>query len=415
VGQPSQGVSAKSDDAVSSVLDHMRRFDLKGFVVWDFRNNHGHTHRFVHEGIWRTATFVAGFSKEPMHVCWVDPEDFRGASLTVTYNYSQANRLGVSRGRLGSSLVFASPKHMAWSSDPGLNQLPDDPTSKFVFHDFVPERFQELRHRGDALRWVAWGPDGNYPMLDSVNFVTQQRMPWTADSSRLPGLDRVACQGPTCMEASLRLYIAPWATQLLPPEILAKATGPLPRGTRSSSNSSRPALRFVGSLWDANAEEFVDFVEGCSKATVLWSGIKHDSPLMRQLEGSNNFAMAGAVDSEGLWHLLDGQEPFMPALQGSQHLSGNFSYVPDRALTLAASGRILGTNNPAVLKFFGRYSDAIVYRARASELCDAYADALSDASARAEGVRSLMEHIAKEHTYVSRLRDLLLLFGATSR
>merc|ERR1711988_971664 len=60
---------------------------------------------------------------------------------------------------------------------------------------------------------------------------------------------------------------------------------------------------------------------------------------------------------------------FAPAFQGETHIAdGKIAYIPDRALSSAATGQLVATNNKAVKALFEGHDKTIVY-GEAGDLC----------------------------------------------
>jgi hypothetical protein len=81
-----------------------------------------------------------------MQLCWLRIDEFhKTCSLDVA--------LGVDGGSgLANSLVMATPKHVVFiTSDPTFLLMPRDPSSRYVFHDLVPARFQDMKESGHAV------------------------------------------------------------------------------------------------------------------------------------------------------------------------------------------------------------------------------------------------------------------------
>jgi hypothetical protein len=332
---------------------------------------------------------------------------------------------------------------MPWSEDPGFEILSDDPSSKYIFHDFVPTPLLKLRDRGDALQWVVWGPDGNYPWFDATDYLLQMRMPWTEqfEGPPLPGLPRIdGCgQGPDryiCKSRVQRLFVGPWATPLQPEEIVETnaldrvgflhgiaslgafdGAGGKPKENRRLRGyipEGGVVLNFVGSIWDGNKDYVTTFVKGCTGASIHLYGMME--PLRSAwavLNETGRFAYSKSFVSheEYMRWLRLPSATFMPAMQGGAHLyPGVNSYIADRGMTMAAAGHIIGTNNPAVLELFGDFRDAVVYEPDVARLCDRYVAALRDYDRRLATVKALVRHIRQKHTYISRFKDMLSMF-----
>jgi hypothetical protein len=187
--------------AEKDLLKAMQTLGLRGFVVWDIWDASEHTHANLHQAIFNTFLDVASQALEPMHVCWLRIDEFhKTCSLNVA--------LGVDGGGgLANSLVMATPKHMVFTSDPTFVLMPRDPSSRYVFHDIVPARFQEMKESGHAVEWIVRGPDGNIPLEDATYFVRDQ----LAKPELSCPVERLSCSFP-----ETKSFVGPWATSMTP-------------------------------------------------------------------------------------------------------------------------------------------------------------------------------------------------------
>merc|ERR1712061_106599 len=99
----------------------------------------------------------------------------------------------------------------------------------------------------------------------------------------------------------------------------------------------------------------------------------------------------------------------MPAVQGTRHIAGKYSFISDRVFALASIGQLTGTNNPAVLELFKDFRNAIIFNSTGT-LCDAYVDGMREFPQRSSAVKALMRHIREKHTYIARFKDMLEFF-----
>lgn len=145
----------EADDASKKFVDALNAAGLEGVIVWGLRPDTGHTHKHIHAGIYRSAQEALAFSPTPKHLCYV-PEN----PVLDLGRYLYQNKTTT---KLAKSLVFASPKHMTWSDDPGFVMLPVEDTSRYIFHGEVPRPHTILKKRGLAVEWETWGP-GQFDM-----------------------------------------------------------------------------------------------------------------------------------------------------------------------------------------------------------------------------------------------------------
>lgn len=140
----------QADPASKQFLGEMDKADLEGIVVWGLRPDSQHTHRHIHDGVHKAAAAALTFSRKRRHLCYVPENTVLDLGRHLYHN--------ASNGRLSRSLVFASPKHMTWSEDPGFVMLPIEASSRYVFHGQMPRPHTVLQRDGLAVEWEAWGP-----------------------------------------------------------------------------------------------------------------------------------------------------------------------------------------------------------------------------------------------------------------
>lgn len=397
---------------VAPLLRQMNELGLDGAIIWGLRDlgvRMRDAHAIVHKGVYRAFEYVFRTSATPRHLCWIGDADFPpGCSLGHLLSRRTKSSTTL-ESRLGRSLVFASPKHMGFTSDPALDHMPIDPQSAYIFHEVMPPRFAPLLPFGRVVEWIVSGPDGNRPYLDSTNFV--------ARSSAL-----VADCGfwPPCMRDGTVLrpatFVAGWGTTLSPAHIMAAR-----RRSRKGwmlSRQPRPVY-FVGSIHPGNCHAFSLFANGCRAAGI--QVVRTGSQLIvrnSQICMNRTRPVPIFVDN---WMPYLGEQArrdlmvdsiFTPALQHNEQLRPDaplLSFVPDRALDSAALAQVIATNNPAVAWLFQRAggADAVAYSTDLGTMCRDGVRVAASASLGAK--RSLQELVWRNHTYVTRLNALLPL------
>ena len=349
-----------------------------------------------------------------MHVCYV-PE-------TSSIDLGRQLYNDPAMGRLAKSLVFASPKHMTWSIDPGLVMLPLESSSRYIFHGETPRPQEVLKRNGYAVEWEAWGPgtsslppsnrsplmthiwvriDGNTPVLAS-DYDFRER-----DLNITHGC-HVDFDTKTARCHNRQLLIQPWAAYSTPEEIQANKQKVRDRTIKAPQTE----MHFQGTIWSCNAENLLSFVSGCYKQGITVTQYsKHqrgDLPypfdVTENLVQLPNFLMKESKQSlEELFEEKGSQ--YGPAFQGKCHFEQHdesLSYVADRILNLVAIGVHPMTNNLAAFELLVR-SPAIVYDKAAYGLCKKSLDH----TASKQSLLELMDVVARGHTYVSRLSTML--------
>merc|ERR1739845_172961 len=96
-------------------------------------------------------------------------------------------------------------------------------------------------------------------------------------ASELPGIPEVTCKDTVfvCHQPQHIMGIAPWGSLLQPYQIdamLQKSWKMFEKGETMFKKSEDVILTFVGTIWQLNAKEFIDFSNGCSRAKIHWWG-----------------------------------------------------------------------------------------------------------------------------------------------
>lgn len=388
-------------------------------------------HRYMHEAFHQNLMETLEHSSRPMHICWINPLVFRpSCSLSSVLGQTEVSPLG-------RSLVVASPKHMArrpsprphrpkmpqlgcscrqaWTFDPGLLRLPVDPLSAYIFHDTTPPAFEPLLRAGRVVEWRVYGPDGNFPYLESLLFVRS--------SLARGGLEGSGCAGQfLCRDLPSREYISPWATPLTPNAIVRNSLREVSLdGVRSGT------VHFIGSVWHGNEKLFRSFATGCQRAGIALHRHGAD-PLpahLLPLVASDDIRNVPSDERDALMRA----SAFAIAVQGGSHLMrrgkalGVRSYIADRPMLAASMGLLVASNNAALTALLSDYPDSVAFHENASELCRVGAEVAErrlreEGARREEGTKSrgsqVARHMADAHTYVSRFADLTdMLLRAT--
>jgi hypothetical protein len=333
-----------------------------------------------------------------MHICWIPAHAFgAGCSLSAALNRPDSSALG-------RSLVVASPKHMGWTLDPALSRLPADPESAYIFHDTVPPAFDDLKRRGRAIEWRLFGPDGNFPFMDSLLFARSSLSP--------SGVEGSGCAGFVCGDVESRTYVSPWATPLPPSRIRPYGTS-----TAHPSTNGSARVHFIGSVWHGNSQLFAEFVSGCNRAGVplVRHGARPLPSALRALVESDDARRLSSAERDNLM----ATSAFAIAVQGRSHLRGRTSYIADRPLLAASMGLVVATNNENVGRLLSDFNVSVAFNENASELCgtaSAHAARRLAAGAQQEqtAAQDLARFMKERHTYLSRFADLTGMLVAAS-
>jgi hypothetical protein len=372
-------------------LQKLDEANLDGVVIWGLREDGDHSHRYVHQAIAGAVEEALMYSSRRRHICYV--------SENTGFDLGRELYGDESKGMMARSLVFASPKHMAWSADPGFLTLPVETTSRYIFHGLTPRPHTALKRAGLAVEWESWGDDGNIPVIESDTFVRGEA--WKPRPGCVVDQERKTVH---CRDENL--FVSPWASAYSTEQILSNRENAM----SASLEDKTTTLHFVGTVWGCNVQEFIDFTRGCADygINVFQHGqwlVNTDSLKMNELNSLPNFARQ-ATNDESMDKLMQDQRHaiYAPAFQGDCHLQedASNSYIADRILNLISIGLYPMTNNPSAFEYLGE-SEAIVFHANTSQLCGAMIDHQSSQ----ESLTKLMEDVAQEHTYVSRLSSIL--------
>jgi hypothetical protein len=362
----------------------------------------------VHRALHASLGYAFSQSSKPRHLCWARGDALpEGCSLGKLLGYDKDCDDASTTSVLGRSLVFASPKHMAWSRDRALTNLPVDVHSAYIFHELMPPRFAPLMPLGRVVQWIVSGPDGNRPYLDSANYV-----------ARSSALVSECANWPPCVRAGTphkpATFVSAWASTLSPSDI-EREIGNLSRAVAARAQKS--TVHFIGSIWEGNWENFCMFTAGCRRAAVPFvrSGVNEVNPALvtcARKEPKDFIDDPRPILDDDVRYQLMSTSSFSPAFQGSDHLRTDrpdLSYFADRAFDSAALGQVVATNNPAVMQLLSSVApEPLVFSSNVSDLCGL---AMQRArTVKIEDLHKLQRFVASDHTYVSRLSAILKVF-----
>lgn len=163
-----------------------------------------------------------------------------------------------------------------------------------------------------------------------------------------------------------------WATDLVPSEIAATVPVKFP---------GSPIINWIGTQWFVNEKELTSFKKACDENSINFSAIG---------AGQN-----GVVTIEENIKLVR-ESYFAPAISGSHHLREG--YAPCRIFKNISYGTMGVTNSKRVNDLFDR---KLIYNPDPYELFYQAKEELPKVTP--EQIRSLMNHVSKNHTYLNRL------------
>ena len=277
-------------------------------------------------------------------------------------------------------------------------------TNYYVTHDLVPPKIKWLHESGRVIKWTTWGPDGNFPLIDSKEY-------WLSEKSKNI---MKSCVGFVCSSVKERMLVSLWGAEFSSSEI-ERTIAKIPHWWQQRRTSR--TLHFVGSVWHGNTRALPQFKEGCGNEVTLISPYSaHETWFCR---GFLRFMIPQKCTRDKYIDDAEFQSRtahsfFTPAVQGRIHLNGYFSYIPDRVLNGAAVGQVIATNNPAVVKLLADHPESVVYRENINELCQAATAHVRLGIQRPSHAVKLARFIQRQHTYEQRLSSLLKLFWQLS-
>lgn len=169
-----------------------------------------------------------------------------------------------------------------------------------------------------------------------------------------------------------------WATDLLPHEIEAN------KPKKVFRNDSK-VINWVGTVWHVNSAELASFQHACRENQIDFRHVGAGS--------------TGAVSIEENIRLV--QESYMaPAISGNMHVTEG--YVPCRVFKNISYGQMVATNNPASNRLFG---DRLIFNPNPYQLFYEARERL--AKTTLAELYSLMDEVAKKHTYLNRINSIL--------
>lgn len=394
------------------LLAHMDALGLRGAVVWALRVEDSAVppHELMHHSIHASLAYAFSLSSTPRHLCWARGDALpRNCSLNRLLGYEGPGTSASQPGSvMGQSLVFVSPKHLVWSRDKALINLPVDLASAYVFHELVPPRFSRLVPFGRVVQWITSGPGDSSPYFDSASFVARSS-PLVRECQSWPPCAR---EGTVSRPAT---FVSALASSLSPADIERESAA---MHLNVAARAHKRAVNIDGSIWKKDRSNVCTFIAGCHAAGVsVLVGVHEATPARMQCahDGQHMFDVdTRRVTTPSERSMLLSLSSFAPVFEGDRHLSidiPELSFIPVSAFDAAALGQIIATDNTAVARMLRPMSKGqLIFSPNVSELCTVAATRLEELNI--DELQKLQHFIWARHTYVSRLRALVELFPA---
>ena len=361
----------------------MHSLNIEEVIVWGLRRDRtNHTHSFMHESIYEAFFRLLDGDATQRSLCWLEVDDFRNGCMAE------------------NALIIMSPKHSAWTNDPSFTRLPISVKNYYIVHDFIPPVLQDVERIGRVVTWFTWGPDGNFPFLDSKVYVSQRRVREVLQS----------CSHFVCKSVIHKMFVSMWGSKYSP-SFINNYIASLPAEILKRRSTRR--INFVGSLWAGNEDAFHKFSTHCPMgAHFMFRGERivshwyhfgfYANQKYRRLRHQKQ--LPRSITDE-----LLASSMFIPAFQGSVHIDeGAWSYIPDRVLNAAALGQIIATNNPVVNKLLIDFPDFVVYDADLTKLCaKAVRRATLEKPVSSTDAMRLAMFVRDNHTFDARINQIL--------
>lgn len=251
--------------------------------------------------------------------------------------------------------------------------------------------------------------DASTPVIDADAFIRGETWKWTSDCQVDESKKMFLCP-------SNRLLVQTWASLYTPAEIQANKKHAEKRFL-AAQHTVQKEMPFIGSVWDCNVQEFIDFSAGCEKVgmKVIKYGehgalnMQRGGKLGELLDRPNFFVKLtkGSLDEV----FAKTGAVYGPSFQGAAHLHHtdlSLSYIADRVLNLISIGVFPMTNNPASLELLGNPT-SVIFDEDVSSLCSKVLSHQPDLTS----LFHLMDTVALEHTYVARFSNLLHFLAQT--
>lgn len=233
--------------------------------------------------------------------------------------------------------------------------------------------------------------DNTYPDFIKISAASRKAVVFHVWRGETTNLLSPASQWPHSFDSNAMSYSLSWAARLPPKSILNK-------NSRSLFTIEDRCV-FIGTVWHRNIDQVNELAKWCIDNSIpldvigkQYEKIKVSHPTFVRVQNRT------ISDQEATDFILGAR--YAPALQGKTQLP----YIPCRAFINASYGKHVLTNNWAVKKIL----PFSIFHEDTFQLMEASKDVLSLVDSISE---EHIDYIAKNHTYLNRLSELLELFN----
>jgi hypothetical protein len=302
-------------------------------VIWGHKPG-THTHSFIHQ-----AFFKAFKEQLCAEVLWLDNSD------DVSFLSESKSYIFITEGQVDGKIPILK-------------------NSKYILHNCNLEKYQTILPNTLNLQvFTKKCLTRDIQNIDSDSLVFYQNKP--VESLEQVGVDN-------------RTIYMPWATNLLPKEILKRT---VEENVKNKSLSSSTV--WVGSVCDGeqgNLKELEEYSKVCK-------------------ENKIGFFVARPPEGETMMNMIK-HSYTAPAIQGKWQVENG--YIPCRVFKNVSYGRLCSTNNKQVSDLF---QGMIPYSETMSELFQKESE--TENSMKQKDLDALISFVKNKHTYLNRIANIL--------
>ena len=361
--------------SLANIEKFIRKKNIKILIVHGLFTS-GHTHRYIHNGIYDAFMYISKKIKN-IHVYWLDDTKDSQQEYIYDENY----------------LIFTSPHYNTDRFLPIVNNgyyILHYRTHNIIKNEIIT-KYNDLLLSKRAVKYVEFrGNPNKHFDKNLITYIKNTPFWYYYNSPNKNEYDDTKDIQKKNYNYSFYpandLHI-PWATNLLPEEI-DKNMNLVKRGVKYEISSY-----FCGSVWHTNQKEIDSWKRICNK---------HDLKFICNREKDEDIHQSSIRKSL-----------IAPAIQGeTQRESSNFYYIPCRIFKNISYGAMPITNNIGVYDFFKDYF--ILYDSDLESLFKKSIDEREEEKKNPlvykKKMLKLMNYVKNNHTYLNRI-EMLIRYG----